>query len=307
MSNETTHVVHNPMLHLQLKSYFIITFPVTINQTRLRKASVRIISMAQKIPNLDFSTDQLLTTVFQEVKDIMNDQVHLHETMMRTSVLYKSTYTHMTEKMKTLQEKLPLVSPALLNLMMDYTKLVTASTDAKPSDSSLPKAKKSGKVKKQHTTKESIHSNPKKATQKQRRQKEKSTPAASINFPPNVDDVNTPPNNLMSTQSTSPLMAESITLPSLDGWNPNVFYFDGKWLDNSLLNDPFEQEKLTPLQKGCSICLHNNMLRHMSCNSGQVQCHVCCMDLMNCLCYHDPEGMMEDMVTQDFEGHILTV
>ena len=72
-------------------------------------------------------------------------------------------------------------------------------------------------------------------------------------------------------------------------------------------DDPFEEKQLTPLQKNCSICRHNNMLRHMSCHSGQVQCHVCCMDLMNCMCYHDSEGMVDEAISQDFTGHILTV
>ena len=72
-------------------------------------------------------------------------------------------------------------------------------------------------------------------------------------------------------------------------------------------DDPFEEAKLTPLQKDCSVCRHNNMLRHVSCHSGQVQCHVCCMDLMNCMCYHDQEGMVDEAISQDFAGHILTV
>ncbi len=76
---------------------------------------------------------------------------------------------------------------------------------------------------------------------------------------------------------------------------------------NAVEDDPYEEHKLTPLQKNCSVCCHNNMLRYISCNSGQVRCHVCCMDLMNCMCYHDPEGMVDDMISQDFHGHILTV
>ncbi|XP_046571395.1 uncharacterized protein LOC124279596 [Haliotis rubra] len=271
--------------------------------------------MAQKVLDMrriGFSTDQLLTSVFQEVKDIVNTQVHLHETMIRTSELYKTTYTEMTERMKTLEEKLPSVSPALLSLLLDYMKIAATSANENSENgkqkspiASLPKAKKTRKVKeneRQPVAKKS------KRPQKRKTKKEEASPAIK------------PRSDVSAISPTAPqpspsLLIEPITPPTepnFNDWLPTESTLNDLWLDYTQLmedieqqekqymemnvacdltaEDPYEEEKLTPLQRNCSICSHNNMLRHVSCHSGQVQCHVCCNELIDCLCDYDPEG-----------------
>ncbi|XP_046583075.1 uncharacterized protein LOC124290418 [Haliotis rubra] len=73
--------------------------------------------------------------------------------MIRTSDFYKTTYTEMSRQMKTLEEKLPSVSPALLTLAFDHTKIATTSTSRnsgnrkqKSHKKTLPKVKKSREV-----------------------------------------------------------------------------------------------------------------------------------------------------------------
>ncbi len=125
----------------------------------------------------------------------------------------------------------------------------------------------------------------------------------------------------VSTPSLTTQPIISTTEPTIDDWWLDYTHLmedidqqekqtaDITAVDSSsgIMEDLYQEEKLTPLQKSCSVCCHNNRLRYMSCHSGQIQCHVCCMDLMNCMCYYDDEGRMEDMVSQDFEGHILSV
>ncbi|XP_071092807.1 uncharacterized protein [Haliotis cracherodii] len=54
--------------------------------------------------------------------------------------------------------------------------------------------------------------------------------------------------------------------------------------DDNVDLDPYGEAQLTPLQRECSTCRHNNMLRYISCNSGQVMCHVCGLELIDCTC-----------------------
>ncbi|XP_046570224.1 uncharacterized protein LOC124279012 [Haliotis rubra] len=268
--------------------------------------------MAQKmfhLQHVDFSTDQLLSSTFQEMKDILNTQLHLHETMMRTSELYKTTYTEMFQRMKTLEQKFPSLSPALMSLMLDYSKISATTQDSNSSNRKrqspnkrVAKAKKPRKVKEQ------------KSGQKQKSQKKKSTPPIQPkNLGEDTEAVSTPS---LTTRPITPT-----TEPTIDDWWLDYTHLmedieqqekqttDITAVDSSsgIMEDLYQEEKLTPLQKSCSVCRHNNKLRYISCNSGQIQCHVCCMDLMNCMCYYDEGGMMKDMVSQDFEGHILSV
>ncbi|XP_071087976.1 uncharacterized protein [Haliotis cracherodii] len=68
--------------------------------------------------------------------------------------------------------------------------------------------------------------------------------------------------------------------------------------DDNVDDDPYGEAQLTPLQRECSTCRHNNMLRYISCNSGQVMCHVCFREVIDCTCLTDGPltCLMEDHI-----------
>ncbi|XP_071095753.1 uncharacterized protein [Haliotis cracherodii] len=83
------------------------------------------------------------------------------------------------------------------------------------------------------------------------------------------------------------------TLPSMDldtptlldaSWSPtspeDVFSSGMPMVCDDDDDDNVDDVQLTPLQRECSTCRHNNMLRYISCNSGQVMCHVCFREAM---------------------------
>ncbi|XP_071096871.1 uncharacterized protein [Haliotis cracherodii] len=79
-------------------------------------------------------------------------------------------------------------------------------------------------------------------------------------------------------------------------------------VDDNVDLDPYGEAQLTPLQRGCRICRHNNMLRYISCNSGQVMCHVCGLELIDCTCSmltYDRIMTHDDMPITSAEDHIL--
>ncbi|XP_071102933.1 uncharacterized protein [Haliotis cracherodii] len=111
------------------------------------------------------------------------------------------------------------------------------------------------------------------------------------------------------------------TLPLLEAsWSPTSpedvhVYSSGTPLvcddnedDNDVDLDPYGEAQLTPLQRGCRICRHNNMLRYISCNSGQVMCHTCGLELIDCTCSmltYDRIMTHDDMPITSAEDHIL--
>ena len=107
--------------------------------------------MTQKslnVKRISLSKGETLGDSFKEVKEILDSRVYLHEVMMRSSVLYKTIYMDMVEKMKVLEKKLKPISPAFLNWLMEYSGLVGYSPlngNAKCNEThetSLPKQKK---------------------------------------------------------------------------------------------------------------------------------------------------------------------
>ncbi|XP_067676381.1 muscle M-line assembly protein unc-89-like [Haliotis asinina] len=169
--------------------------------------------------------------------------------MMRTSELYKTTYTEMFQRMKTLEQKFPSLSPALMSLMLDYSKIAATSEDRNSSNRKrqspnkrLAKAKKPRKVKEQ-----------------KRGQKQKSPPMQPKNRGEDHEAVSTPS---LTNQSITPT-TEPTTEPTIDDW----------WLDytqlmedierkekqttditaadssSGIMDDLYQEDKLTPLQK----------------------------------------------------------
>ncbi|XP_048245476.1 uncharacterized protein LOC125376926 [Haliotis rufescens] len=105
------------------------------------------------------------------------------------------------------------------------------------------------------------------------------------------------------------------TLPLLDAtWSPaspeDVHVFSSGMPmvcnDDNVDQDPYEEARLTPLQRECSACRHNNMLRYISCNSGQVMCHVCFREALDCTCFTDGSVTCSGPIWEStMEGHIL--
>ncbi|XP_046351345.2 mucin-5AC-like [Haliotis rufescens] len=111
------------------------------------------------------------------------------------------------------------------------------------------------------------------------------------------------------------------TLPSMDldalplldaSWSPaspeDVFSSGIPMVcnDDNVDQDPYEEARLTPLQRECSACRHNNMLRYISCNSGQVMCHVCFREAIDCTYFTDgPLTCVGPVWDSMMEDHIL--
>ncbi|XP_046378652.2 uncharacterized protein LOC124150694 [Haliotis rufescens] len=75
--------------------------------------------------------------------------------------------------------------------------------------------------------------------------------------------------------------------------------------DDNLDLDPYGEAQLTPLQREFRVCRHNNMLRYISCNSGQVMCHACGLELIDCTCMLTYDSIVTHDMPIASEDHIL--
>ncbi|XP_046563345.1 uncharacterized protein LOC124272235 [Haliotis rubra] len=221
--------------------------------------------MAQKsvdVKRVAFSSEETFDDTFLKVKDILDSQVYLHEVMMRSSELYKTIYMDMLEKTKALEGKLQPMSPAFLKWLTDYTHLIGSFSSAQEQTSETATTQKTVVAKKKKRSRKMEDDlfqpsvkKPKKQQVKKAKVMDKNSSQPSLVIEP----ISPPPTeaNLDVSSEVNLFVDEDTLVADCQSTTPNDWWQDYNQLmedieqqeSNAVEDDPYEEHKLTPLQK----------------------------------------------------------
>ncbi|XP_067656675.1 uncharacterized protein [Haliotis asinina] len=226
------------------------------------------------------SSVETFNDTFLKVKDILDTQLYLHEIMMRSNVLYKTNYTDMLEKTKAREGKLQQMSSPFLKWLTDYTDLIGSFSYAAAQDrtsesgtvqeiSVLQKKKRRRKTMEDDLFKPVVKKSKKGDTSKKQGIKKARVMDNNSTLPSLDIEPFTPPTeanldvssevNLLVDEDTHVADCHPVESTTLNDWwqDYNQLMEDIEQQEtNTVEDDPYEEHKLTPLQKNCTVCCH---------------------------------------------------